>query len=435
MKTLLVVDDNKDILSTIKILMKRDVDEVITSPTPDSIPELLRRHRPQVVLLDMNFRATVNTGNEGLYWLKEIRRLSPATAVVLFTAYADVALAVEGMKLGAVDFVVKPFDNEALISVIKKAFRKEKPKKSSGSPQMLWGESEAMASLRSVVERVAATDANILITGENGTGKDLLAREIHRLSHRSSGPIEIVDMGAVIESLFESELFGHVKGAFTDARTDRPGKFETAHGGTLFLDEIANLPYHLQAKLLTVLQQRQVTRVGCNAPQPIDIRLVCATNRDIPRMVAQSEFRQDLFYRINTVHLQLPPLRDRQEDIPAFIDLFLDKYARIYGKPKPQISDEAIYRLQSRQWPGNIRQLEHVIEKALILNDGERLVGKNFDLYDDIAVAQPSGTLEDMERQAIAAAIKQCSGNIAEVARQLGITRQTLYNKIKKYGL
>ena len=226
-----------------------------------------------------------------------------------------------------------------------------------------------------------------------------------------------------------------MKGAFTDARTDRPGKFETAHGGTLFLDEIANLPYHLQAKLLTVLQQRQVTRVGCNAPQPIDIRLVCATNRDIPRMVAQSEFRQDLFYRINTVHLQLPPLRDRQEDIPAFIDLFLDKYARIYGKPKPQISDEAIYRLQSRQWPGNIRQLEHVIEKALILNDGERLVGKNFDLYDDIAVSQPSGTLEDMERQAIATAIKQCSGNIAEVARQLGITRQTLYNKIKKYGL
>ena len=437
MATLLVIDDNRDILSAVRLLMKGRVDEVVTSSMPDDIPDLLRRHRPQVVLLDMNFRATVNTGNEGLYWLREIRRLSPQTAVVLFTAYADVALAVEGMKLGAVDFVTKPFDNDALVASLKAAFGDKGKPKAAPASQMLWGDSPAMTALRRIAERVAATNANILITGENGTGKDLLAREIHRMSARAAGPMEAVDMGAVTETLFESELYGHVRGAFTDAKADRAGKFETAHGGTLFLDEIGNLPYRLQAKLLTALQQRQIVRVGSNTPRPIDIRLICATNRDLPRMVAGGEFRQDLFYRINTVVLELPPLRDRRDDIPAFVDLFLQKYARIYGKDAPAVSDEAMRRLAAQQWPGNIRQLEHVVEKALIMNDGDVLRADAFDLFDtaDTPAATDTGTLEDMERTAIASAIRRNGGNLAEVARQLGITRQTLYNKIRKYGL
>ncbi len=302
---------------------------------------------------------------------------------------------------------------------------------------MLWGDSPAMAALRRIAERVAATNANILITGENGTGKDLLAREIHRMSARSAGPMEAVDMGAVTETLFESELYGHVRGAFTDAKADRPGKFETAHGGTLFLDEIGNLPYRLQAKLLTALQQRQIVRVGSNTPRPVDIRLICATNLDLPRMVASGEFRQDLFYRINTVVLELPPLRDRRDDIPAFVDLFLQKYARIYGKDVPAVADEVMRRLQAQQWPGNIRQLEHVVEKALIMSDGDVLRSDAFDLFDtaDSPASTDAGTLEDMERTAIASAIRRNGGNLAEVARQLGITRQTLYNKIRKYGL
>lgn len=433
--TLLVVDDNKDILSAVKILMAIKVDEVVTSASPDAIPELLKKHSPQVVLLDMNFRAAVNTGNEGLFWLREIKRISPRTSVVLFTAYADVPLAVEGMKLGAADFVVKPFDNDTLVESIKAAFGGKKMRPSE-APRMIWGASESMSTLRTIVGRVAPTEANILITGENGTGKDLLAREIHRWSRRADGPLEIVDMGAVIESLFESELYGHVKGAFTDARTDRAGKFETAGGGTLFLDEIGNLPYHLQAKLLTCIQQRQIVRVGSNQPRPVDIRLVCATNRDLPRMVADGEFRQDLFYRVNTVHLHLPPLRERPDDIPMFVDVFLKKYAKMYGRPIPEVSDEALRRLRAMQWPGNIRQLEHAVERALIMNDVPTLSIEHFGIVDDVAAAPAQGgTLEDMERRAIVDAIRRCSGNLAEVSRRLGVTRQTLYNKIKKYGI
>lgn len=436
-KTLLVVDDNKDVLAAVRILMRPKVDEVVTSSTPDSIPKLLKEHNPQVVLLDMNFRATINNGNEGLFLLREIKRLAPETAVVLFTAYADVGLAVEGMKIGAKDFVVKPFDNASLADTISEAFGKRKTtSKTSDSSHMLWGESPEMKRLRLMAERVAPTDANILITGENGTGKDLLAREIHRLSKRSSAPMEIVDMGAVIETLFESELYGHAKGAFTDARTDRAGKFETAHGGTLFLDEIGNLPYHLQAKLLTALQQRKIIRVGTNTPRDIDIRLICATNRNLPRMVADGEFRQDLFYRINTVTLELPPLRSRLEDIPALAELFIRKYATLYSRPAVKISEDAIRTLQAYPWPGNIRQLEHTVEKALILSDSQTLHANDFDLHDQqTAATTENTTLEAMERNAITAAIKQNRGNMSEVARQLGITRQTLYNKLRKYGI
>lgn len=436
-KTLLVVDDNKDVLSAVRLLMARNVDEVVTASDPSSIPSILRKHNPQVVLLDMNFRSSINNGNEGLFWLREIKRLSPTTSVVLFTAYADVALAVEGMKIGAKDFVVKPFENARLSETILNAFgmKKEKSRKQA-TPGMLWGDSPEMQRLKMLVERVAPTDANILITGENGTGKDLLAREIHRLSLRGSGPMEIVDMGAVIETLFESELYGHAKGAFTDAKTDRAGKFETAHGGTLFLDEIGNLPYHLQAKLLTALQQRKIIRVGTNTPRDIDIRLVCATNRDIPRMVEEGDFRQDLFYRINTVTICLPPLRERKQDIPMLVEMFVKKYAGIYSKPVPKVSEEAIRRLCSMSWPGNIRQLEHTVEKALILSDSDTLHSRDFDLHESQATpAEQPATLEDLERKAISMAIKQHEGNMSEVARQLGITRQTLYNKLRKYGI
>lgn len=433
--TLLVVDDNKDILTAVRLLMRERM-EVVTTAFPSSIPDLLRKHHPGAVLLDMNFNAAVNTGNEGLYWLSEIKRLSPQTAVVLFTAYADVALAVEGMKLGAADFVVKPFDNDMLTQVIEGAMQGKRHGKGDDSPRMMWGDSPAMLELRHIAERVASTDANILITGENGTGKDLLAREIHRLSMRAAGPMETVDMGAVTESLFESELFGHVKGAFTDARADRAGKFETAHGGTLFLDEIGNLPYHLQAKLLTALQQRRVVRVGSNVPRPIDIRLITATNRDLRAMVGAGEFRQDLFYRINTVCLELPPLRERSGDIPAFVGIFLRKYARLYGKNVPEVSPEAMRRLQSRPWPGNVRQLEHVVEKALIMGEGDTLGNDDFDIFEEAPSESPqASTLGELEKNAIAAAIREHKGNMAEAARQLGITRQTLYNKIRKYGL
>ncbi|MDE6547420.1 MAG: sigma-54 dependent transcriptional regulator, partial [Muribaculaceae bacterium] len=362
----------------------------------------------------------------------------PETAVVLFTAYADVALAVEGMKIGAADFIVKPFDNRNLSDTLLAAFGsgKKKTQQKCSSPKMLWGESPEMQRVRTLVERVAPTDANILITGENGTGKDLLAREIHRLSNRSSGPIEIVDMGAVIETLFESELYGHAKGAFTDAKADRAGKFETAHGGTLFLDEIGNLPYHLQAKLLTSLQQRKIIRVGTNTPRDIDIRLICATNRNLPQMVAEGDFRQDLFYRINTVTIELPPLRNRPEDIPALVDMFVKKYAGIYSKPEVKVNEDAMKRLCSQSWPGNIRQLEHTVEKALILSDGTTLGLHDFDIHESqIVPAGQSTTLESMERNAITNAIKLHNGNMSEVARHLGITRQTLYNKLRKYGI
>ena len=441
--TLLVVDDNHAILQAVKMLMESVVETVVVANRPDGLPRLIAKYCPDVVLLDMNFQATVNTGNEGLYWLKEIRKLSPRTKVVLFTAYADVALAVEGMKLGAVDFIVKPFDNELLRRTLLDAFGPKKRISDATIPAknysgMLWGKSAAMRSLKAMVEKVAPTDANVLIIGENGTGKDLLAREIHRFSRRSSGPMEIIDMGAVVETLFESELYGYAKGAFTDAKTDRPGKFETAHGGTLFLDEIGNLPYHLQAKLLTSLQQRQIVRIGSNAVRPIDIRLLCATNRNLPAMVEEGSFRQDLFYRINTVTLELPPLRRRVEDIPAFVELFIDKYAKIYGKQKPRVTPEAIEYLQAQAWPGNIRQLEHVVEKALILGNEMELHTGDFDIT-DVGICSLKDTedmtLEEVERHTIAVALQQVGGNISEVARKLGVSRQTLYNKIRRYGL
>lgn len=436
--TLIVVDDSKAILQAVETLARRTFAKVVSASRPDEIPALLRAERPAVLLLDMNFRADINSGNEGLYWLRQARKASPSTAVVLFTAYADVQLAVNGMKEGAADFVTKPFDNDTLLQTLIRAAGKNAPRQQSerADTQMIWGTSAPMLRLREMVEKISATEANVLITGENGTGKELLAKEIHRLSARSGAPIITVDMGAVVETLFESELFGHSKGAFTDARADRPGKFESASGGTLFLDEIGNLPYHLQAKLLSALQQRRITRVGSNTPIPIDIRLVCATNRDLQRMVDQGEFRQDLYYRINTIKLELPALRERREDIPAFARFFLDKYAKAYGKAPFTLMPDACVALSEQMWAGNIRELEHVVEKAVIMADKTDLTASDFDLGPAAPPAlADTQTLEDMERTMIARAISGCEGNMSMAAKQLGITRQTMYNKMKKYGL
>lgn len=436
---LLVVDDNRGVLTAVKMVAEKLFTKVIVTTRPDDIPSLLRSEKPDVMLLDMNFRTSINSGNEGLFWLRETRRLSPSTRVVLFTAYADVSLAVAGMKDGAVDFIVKPFENSRLAETLTAAFapagRQDRKPDESG---MLWGTTPEMLRLNDIVEKISATDANVLITGENGTGKELLAREIHRLSARSSGPMVTVDMGSLTESLFESELFGHVKGSFTDAKSDRMGKFEAASGGTLFLDEIGNLPYHLQAKLLTALQQRHIVRIGSNKPVPVDIRLICATNRNLRQMVADGQFREDLLYRINTIHLSLPALRDRAGDVPAFARLFLRKYGEIYKKPSLELLPDAAMRLSAQKWAGNIRELEHVVEKAVIMTDHDMLGARDFDLPEPMPLPECDSepvTIEDMERVMISKALKNCQGNLTLVAKQLGITRQTLYNKLKRYGM
>ena len=442
--TLLVVDDNRNILTTVRLLLEPVFQQIITIASPASIPARLREDHPDVVLLDMNFSSGINSGNEGLFWLREIKSRSPKTQVVLFTAYADIALAVTGIKEGAADFVVKPFDSEKMVATLTEA--RDKDRQASGTPKggkaqqsaMYWGESEAMTRLRDMVEKVAATDANILITGENGTGKEVLACEIHRLSARAKKQMLPVDMGAISETLFESELFGHVKGAFTDAKADKPGKFELAEGGTLFLDEIGNLSYALQAKLLTALQRRSIMRVGGSVPIPVDVRLVCATNRDLQQMVAEGDFREDLLYRINTIHLELPALRQRQADIVPLATRFLHHYAGLYNKPDMRFSSEAEQKLTALPWYGNIRELQHAVEKAVILAEGGVIAPDDIDGGNQTRREKPMDevqTLDEMERRMIEKTIRECEGNLSVVAARLGISRQTLYNKIKRYGL
>ena len=436
---ILVVDDNRSVLSALQLLLKPVFSRIVTLPSPVTLPSALRQEPWQVLLLDMNFGAGVNNGGEGLYWLREVKRLCPALPVVLFTAYADIGLAVRGIKEGAADFVVKPWDNQKLIDTLTSAAGSmRKTSQSSRSPAMYWGGSQAMQELRRLAEKVAPTDANILITGENGTGKEMLARELHALSSRREREMVTVDMGALTPSLFESELFGHVKGAFTDAHADRPGKFEAAGHSTLFLDEIGNLPYALQAKLLTALQRRSIVRVGSNTPTPVDIRLICATNRDLPQMVRQGEFREDLLYRINTIHLEIPPLRKRPEDIVPLARLFVSRFGRQYGRPEATLSAAAEEKLRQHPWKGNIRELEHAIEKAVIISDGSELTPQVFQLQSPLPTAEtvpPATTLEEMEIQMIRRTLDTCAGNLSAVAARLGISRQTLYNKMKKYGL
>ena len=446
--TILVVDDNKGILTAVQMLLGTCFEKVITISTPNKIKATLHDENIDVVLLDMNFSAGINTGNEGLFWLSEIKKEDASIQVVLFTAYADIDLAVRGIKEGAADFVVKPWDNAKLLETLKTAYNirtanrkgisiatdKLVVSKESG---MFWGESNAMQQLRSLIEKVARTDANILVTGENGTGKEMLAREIHLLSNRKKETLVPVDMGAITETLFESELFGHVKGAFTDARADRPGKFEVANKGTLFLDEIGNLSYHLQAKLLTALQRRSIVRVGSNTPIPVNIRLICATNRDLQEMVQKGDFREDLLYRINTIHVEIPPLRERPEDIVPLTEIFLSKYTKIYGKTAMCLSLDAKEKLKAQPWFGNIRELENTIENAVIIAERSVLDGNDFDFprAKKKPVTKEATTLEEMEYNMIKNAMDKYSGNLSLVASQLGISRQTLYNKIKRYEL
>lgn len=440
--TLLIVDDNRNILSAVKLLANGYFAKVVTLSSPTTLLSTIAAEQPDVLLLDMNFNAGINTGNEGIFWLKEAKAKFPQLRVVLFTAYADIDLAVKAMKHGAFDFVVKPWNNDKLIETLINALNstKEKGKKTVKPVRkevpMFWGASAEMAHIRAIVERVAVTDANVLITGENGTGKELLAREIHRLSARAGKEMVSLDMGAIPESLFESELFGHKKGAFTDAYGDRDGKMVAASGSTLFMDEIGNLPLHLQAKMLVALQNRMVTPIGGNVPQTIDIRLVAATNCDLFAMVDKGEFRQDLLYRINTIHINLPPLRKRAVDIVPLAGIFLKHYCEKYGKDLLEMSQEAAAKLTAHTFEGNIRELQNIMEKAVIMCDKGEILPEHLQIHvSQGRVRGVASTLEDMERTAIAEAIESCGGNLSMVAQRLGITRQTLYNKIKRYGL
>lgn len=447
-----MVDDNKSILSAIEMLLQDEFDTVKTISNPNLIPSLLQAGGFDLILLDMNFSAGVNTGNEGLYWLQRAKELKPNTEVVLITAYGDVELAVKALKKGAADFILKPWDNEKLKSTLRNVFQLQQSKKEikilkkkesilkqeiNREQQFFIAKSPEMVKIMSLVRKVAQTDANVLITGANGTGKELIARELHRASKKAGEIMVPVDMGAISETLFESELFGHIRGAFTDARKDRTGKMEAANNGTLFLDEIGNLPLHLQPKLLSALQNRAITKIGDNKPIPINIRLVCATNCNLEEMVAKNLFREDLLYRVNTIQVDIPPLQNRKEDIEEIAGFYLKKYCSKYRKECMQISKEALLKLKNYQWPGNVRELQHTIEKAVILSDKKVL--KPDDFFFKPMLPGPtdafSGTLEEMERMMILKTIKENGENYSAAAGHLGVTRQTLYNKMKKYNL
>ena len=442
---ILVVDDNAGIRSALKILLPMRFAEVELIASPKVLMETMRTFKPDAVLLDMNFETDINTGNEGLFWLSELKRDFPELEVVLFTAYADIALAVEGMKRGAFDFVVKPWDNAKLLATLEEACKKHRKVTGKASiaepaPTMRWGESEAMQQLRAMVEKVAPTDATVLITGENGTGKDVLANEIHRLSNRAAKPMVGVDIGAITDTLFESEMFGHVKGAFTDAHADHIGKFEQANGTTLFLDEIGNVPLAQQAKLLRVIQNRSITKVGDTKSIPIDIRLICATNMDLATMVKEGRFREDLFYRINTVTLHLPPLRERPDEIVTLAELFIKQYAEKYHRKAQGLSDEALNLLKRCRWSGNIRELQGCIEKAVIYSEAELIRAADLqlrasELMDETAPKTQNQTLESAEEQVIRNAMKTYNGNLTLVAKALKISRPTLYRRLKEYGI
>ncbi|ROT06994.1 sigma-54-dependent Fis family transcriptional regulator [Muribaculaceae bacterium Isolate-104 (HZI)] len=438
-KKILIVDDNRGVLSALRLLLRSRGYDVETFDNPANV-SAVSIAEAGLIVLDMNFKSTVNNGNEGFYWLSRFLKICPTTPVVLITAFAEISVAVRGIKEGAADFIVKPWDNNKFIEVVEAAMKQPVSKinnPDAGCEALIWGTSEKSSRLLGLIQKAAPTDANILINGENGTGKGLIAEEIHRRSLRRNFGLTVVDVGALPESLFESELFGYAKGAFTGATASRAGKIESATGGTLFLDEIGNLPIHLQSKLLTVLQSRQVTRLGENKPVPVDIRLICATNRNLGEMVAAGQFREDLYYRINTISLTLEPLRNRPEDIEVLAKAFVAEFSEAYGK-NVEIGLETIQFLQRHPWPGNIRQLRHAVENAVIMSDDRILQPSDFTL-DTVSYnsgkTKPTGTLADMEKTMIAEAMTECGGNLTAVATRLGITRQTLYNKIKKMGL
>ena len=449
---ILMVDDDEDVLLAAKMLLKKQNHHVIIEKNPNKIPFLLNNDTYDVILLDMNFSKDITSGKEGFYWLEKILEKDPQSVVILITAFGDVEMAVKALKQGATDFVLKPWQNEKLIATISTAIRlrqsysevdklrkaKEMLEEQIGKPfGEIIGESSAIKDVFGLVEKVAKTDANVLILGENGTGKELIARAIHQRSLRKDNSFVSVDMGAITETLFESELFGHKKGAFTDAREDRPGRFELANGGTLFLDEIGNLSMSLQSKLLSALQSRQITRVGSNQAIPVNIRLICATNMPLHQMVKDGTFRQDLLYRINTVEIKVPPLCDRVEDIVLLAKHYLDHYARKYHKPVNTISAGATDKLKRYPWPGNIRELQHSIERAVIMTDSSSLQESDFLFSRPVSSSASLETLnlDEVEKAAIVKALNLYSGNISKAADELGLTRASLYRRMEKYGL
>ncbi len=453
---ILIIDDDSDILLAARMLLKRHFAHVQTTTSPHRIQALFEKDHYDVVLLDMNFARGRETGVEGIRWLKYIRQNLPTTQVIMITAHGEIELAVKAMKEGANDFVVKPWDNQKLLEVVEKAFAGKSEagrnssiiggryKSSKADFSEIIGESLAMKKVFSVIKKVAKTDVNVLILGENGTGKDLIANALHQHSQRSQKEYVKVDLGAIPESLFESELFGHKKGAFTDAKTDRAGRFEVASNGTLFLDEIGNVSMPLQAKLLTALQSKRIVRVGTNRPIHIDVRLVCATNMPLYEMVQNKEFRQDLLYRINTVEIQLPPLRDRLEDIPLLAKHFLQIYSQKYQKEGMEMAADTLQKLQQYMWQGNVRELQHAVERAVIMADGMVLQPDDFLLHGAKTSNTPSQNtgatsnnlnLEEMEKLAIKNAILKHDGNLSKAAKELGLGRTTLYRKMSKYDL
>lgn len=446
--SILVVDDDPDVLTAVRLLLKTEVKQVVTEKNPGNLKDHLTSQQFDIVLLDMNFNSSINTGNEGLFWLKEIKKMKTAPEVIMITAYGHIDLAVRSLKEGAADFVVKPWQNEKLIGTISEILGK-KGKVGAGAAKAssdsiigkeLLGQSEAMQDIFYKIDKIAPTDANILILGENGTGKDLVAKAIHQQSLRASKPYVKVDVGALTDSLFESELFGHKKGAFTDAREDRAGRFEAANGGTLFLDEIGNISLHQQAKLLSVLQNRQVTRLGSNQPQPIDIRLICATNQPINELANESRFRKDLIYRINTVEIVIPPLRKREDDILLLSQHFMRIYCNKYLKQELQFDQKALEKLASYHYPGNVRELQYSIERAVIMAESNVLQAKDiiFSPIESSVVPEFEPrelNLSAVEKTTILRVIEKHHGNITRAARELGLTRTALYRRISKYDI
>jgi DNA-binding NtrC family response regulator len=449
---ILMIDDDEDVLLAAKMLLKKQGHHVIIEKNPKKIPFLLNNDTYDVIILDMNFSKDITSGKEGFYWLDQIIAHDPSSVVIMITAFGDVEMAVRALKQGATDFILKPWQNEKLIATIGTAIRLKKSynqvDKLKKAKEMLEeqisrpfgeiiGQSAAIKEVFALVEKVAKTDANILILGENGTGKELIARAIHQRSLRKDNNFVVVDMGAITETLFESELFGHKKGSFTDAREDRSGRFELANDGTLFLDEIGNLSLSLQGKLLSALQSRMITRVGANQATPVNIRLVCATNMPIHTMVQEGTFRQDLLYRINTVEIHMPPLSERVEDIPMLAQHFLEFYARKYHKTVSVIATDAMDRLKRYAWPGNIRELQHAIERAVIMTDSATLQESDFLLSRSLTSGPANNTLnlDEVERAAFAKALQMHNGNISKAADELGLTRASLYRRMEKYAL
>ena len=439
--SVLVVDDDPDVLKAARLLLRQHFARVETSEDPAEIEALMKKSPIDVFLLDMNFAIGRNTGAEGLHWLGQILALDPDAVVVLMTAFGDLNVAVQAMRDGAADFVLKPWQNDKLVATLSVAakLRQTRARVNALSvlppaDDMIAGSSR-MREVMEVVARVAPTDANVLIRGENGTGKELIARALHRQSLRAGNVLVTVDLGAIAENLFESELFGHMKGAFTDAVADRAGRFQAADGGTLFLDEIGNLPASLQTKLLRALESREVLPLGSDQPIPIDVRLIAATNQPIDTLVAEGRFREDLLYRINTIEIELPPLRERLDDLPDLIAHFVSTYARKYGLEEKTVTPNALTALRGHHWPGNVRELSHAVERALILSDGDALDAADFRLMKSEPGSSATLNLEDNERRMVALALERAGGNISHAAAALGITRSALYRRIEKFGL